>query len=196
MTEGYVMGKSKIVLVTGGARSGKSTFAENLAGSLSDDVAYIATAVPFDDGMIDRIKKHQASRPSHWITYEKSVKVYEVIKQIDEAHNVALLDCITIMVNNIMFEDPNLDWDGITHDEIDVIEEKIQNEVERLIEEVRRSGLTIIVVTNELGMGIVPENRLARIYRDIAGRVNQLLGSKADEVYFTVSGIPMQIKGA
>lgn len=186
---------AKIVLVTGGARSGKSTFAEDYVGQLSDNVAYIATAVPFDAGMVDRIKKHVASRPAHWRTFEKFANVHEVIGEVARQSPVALLDCITVLVNNIMFENTDVDWDTISHERIDQIESNITQQIEKLVEAINKTELTCVIVTNELGMGIVPENRLARIYRDIAGRVNQYLGKHADEVHFVVSGIPMKIKG-
>lgn len=186
---------AKIVLVTGGARSGKSSFAEAYVGKLSKNVAYIATAVPFDTGMVDRIKKHVASRPAHWQTFEKFVHVHEIIDQVASSCSVALLDCITVMVNNIMFEDIQVDWDTVSHEVIDEIELNVTSQVKKLVEAINQTDLTCVIVTNELGMGIVPENRLARIYRDIAGRVNQYLGKEAHEVHFVVSGIPMKIKG-
>jgi len=188
-----VMGK--LVLVTGGARSGKSTFAESYVDKHGQVIGYIATAVAFDDGMKDRIKKHQAQRPAEWITFEKHTNIHEIIPSVAGSCDTVLLDCITVMVNNIMFERQDIDWDKVDYDTIDMIEANIQKQVEQLISELKKTELTFVMVTNELGMGIVPENRLARIYRDIAGRVNQQLSSQVDEVYFVVSGIPMKIKG-
>jgi adenosylcobinamide kinase/adenosylcobinamide-phosphate guanylyltransferase len=184
----------KITLVTGGARSGKSNFAEELAKSSNMPVAYLATAIPFDDGMRDRIKKHREGRPQAWTTYEGFKDLHHVIKDVSASHGTVLLDCVTIMVTNLMFEDSSIDWDRIDHEQIDSIEERIKNQVFSLLESIRQYNLWSIIVTNEVGMGIVSENRLSRIFGDIAGRINQIIAAEADEVYFTVSGIPMKIK--
>jgi adenosylcobinamide kinase/adenosylcobinamide-phosphate guanylyltransferase len=183
----------KITLVTGGARSGKSNYAESLARNSERKVAYLATAIPFDEGMKDRIKKHKQSRPTVWTTYEGYKNLYEMIPKIKEKHEVILLDCVTIMVTNLMFEE-DVNWDEIDHENIDKIEKKIKDQIIKLIEAIRQNELWCIMVTNELGMGIVPENRISRVFRDIAGRMNQMIAKEANEVYFTVSGIPMQLK--
>lgn len=185
---------SRIILITGGARSGKSSFAEKLAADSSEKVAYIATAIPFDEGMKDRIKKHKDSRPDFWTTYEIYKDIYKYIDEISKKHDVILLDCVTILVTNLMFEDNGINWDTISREKIDEIEREIREEINLLINELRNTKMKCILVTNEVGMGIVPENRLARVFRDIAGRTNQLVASNADEVYFAVSGIPMKIK--
>lgn len=183
----------KIVLVTGGARSGKSTFAESYIENLSKRVGYIATAEPFDEGMKDRIKKHIEQRPGEWPTFECYEEISPIIEGISKNCDVILLDCITVMVTNLMFKNC-LDWTRIQRDEINEIEKKIEKELEALIHQLIENNLSAVIVTNEVGAGIVPENRLARLFRDIAGRVNQQLAKQADEVYFVVSGIPMQIK--
>lgn len=185
---------SKIILITGGARSGKSSFAEKLIADLSEKIAYIATAVPFDEGMKDRIKKHRESRPNYWTTYEIYKDVYKYIDDISEKHDAVLLDCVTILVTNLMFENHDIDWDKVGWEKIDEIERKIKEQIELLIKALRDAKMTCVIVTNELGMGIVPENRLSRIFRDIAGRINQYVASKSDEVYLAVSGIPVKIK--
>ncbi|QZY57375.1 bifunctional adenosylcobinamide kinase/adenosylcobinamide-phosphate guanylyltransferase [Crassaminicella profunda] len=183
----------RITLVTGGARSGKSNYAESLAKDSKKEVAYLATAIPFDEGMKDRIKKHKLARPGTWITYEGYKDLYKMIPKIKKEHEVVLLDCITIMVTNLMFEE-DVNWDKIEHEGIDQIEEKIKEQIVKLLTAIREYNIWCIMVTNELGMGIVPENRISRIFRDIAGRMNQMIAKEADEVYFTVSGIPMQLK--
>lgn len=184
---------SRIVMVTGGARSGKSSFAEDLCIKSKKKVAYIATSIPFDEGMKDRIKKHRLSRPGEWTTYELYRDVSKSIEDISKGHGVVLLDCVTLLVNNLMFE-TEIDWEKCGRDEIDAIESMIQNQISSLIDEIRKTDLKFIFVTNELGMGLVPEYRLSRIYRDIAGRVNQQIADMADEVYLVVSGIPVKIK--
>lgn len=187
-------GSSRIILITGGARSGKSSFAEKFTASISEKVAYIATALPFDEGMKDRIKKHRESRPKTWTTYEVYKNIYKYIDEISIKHDVILLDCVTILVTNLMFENSELSWDDIDREKIDEIERYIKKQVSLLIQKVRDTRINCILVTNEVGMGIVPENRLSRIFRDIAGRINQFIASNSDEVYFTVSGIPTKIK--
>jgi len=184
----------KLILVTGGARSGKSTFAEKFAGNISDNVAYIATAIPFDDGMKDRIKKHRESRKKSWKTYEIYKDIYNIISDISKKSDVILLDCITILVANLMFDFEEIDYEKCSYAEVDKIESYIKDQINKLIIAIKNSKIKAILVTNELGMGIVPENRLSRIYRDIAGRINQQIAREADEVYFLVSGIEMKLK--
>jgi len=186
---------SKIILVTGGARSGKSSFAEKLVADLGKKIAYIATAIPFDEGMKDRIKKHRSSRPANWTTYEIYKDIYKYIDEISEKHDAILLDCVTILVTNLMFENNEINWETVNRGKIDEIERDIKLQVDFLLNGIRNTSLKCVLVTNEVGMGIVPENRLSRVFRDIAGRINQFAAAKSDEVYFTVSGIPMKIKG-
>ena len=185
---------STIILVTGGARSGKSTFAENKAKELGKDICYIATAKATDKDMEDRIKKHKESRPKNWYTLEKFNKFYELeeSKEFKEC-DVFLLDCITVMITNIMF-DNNIDYDKCSMDEVDEIERKIIKEIKGLLNIIIENNKTIICVTNEIGMGLVSAYRLGNLFRDIAGRVNQMIAQRADEVYLLVSSIPVKIK--
>ncbi|RKD22498.1 adenosylcobinamide kinase /adenosylcobinamide-phosphate guanylyltransferase [Caminicella sporogenes DSM 14501] len=184
----------KIILITGGARSGKSSFAEKYVSEIGKKIAYIATAIPFDDGMKNRIKRHRESRPSEWTTFEMYRDIYKHIQKIAKKHDTVLLDCMTIMITNLMFDNSNIDWDKVDWEEVDDIENDIKEQIVLLIDEVKKAEINMVIVTNELGMGIVPESRLSRIFRDIAGRMNQLIAGKADEVYFIVSGIPVKIK--
>lgn len=181
-----------LTLVTGGARSGKSTFAENLINK-EQNVVYIATAIPFDKEMKDRIKKHRDSRPSNWYTIER-YKEFEEVMSIDILSNAeyVLVDCITLMITNLLLENSN-DFDNTSMEEIDEIEKNIFKEIDKLLNVV--ANKKVIIVTNEIGMGIVPDNLLSRVFRDIAGRVNQYIAKKADYVYLLVSGIPVTIKG-
>lgn len=185
---------SKIVLVTGGTRSGKSGHAEFLAKESGKDITYIATSIPLGEEMEDRIKKHREARPSLWPTLEMYKDIAEVVEKEENDNTCYLLDCVTIMTTNLMFEDTDVDWDSVSRDYIDDIETKIKQEFIDLMKVVRDCNKDIIFVTNELGMGIVPANKLSRIFRDIAGSVNQLIAREADEVYFCVSGIPTKIK--
>lgn len=185
---------SKIILVTGGARSGKSNFAEKLCIDQNNSTAYIATSIPFDDEMKDRVKKHKESRPQNWSTYEIYKDIYSIIKEISNNHETVILDCVTLLVNNLMFT-YDMDIDKANQEEINELEKYIKDQVKKLIEEIKKTNLYFVVVTNELGMAVVPANKLSRVYTDIVGRINQQIASQSDEVYFVVSGIPMKIKG-
>lgn len=184
---------SKIILVTGGARSGKSNFAESLCKERNNKTLYIATSIPCDDEMKDRVKKHRDSRPSEWKTYEIYKDIYSIIMEINNNYETVILDCVTLLVNNLMFS-YKIDIDNAKSDEINALEFYIKDQVNKLLEEIKLTNLYFVFVTNELGMGIVPGNKLSRIYSDVVGRINQLIASKSDEVHFVVSGIPIRIK--
>ena len=182
----------KLIFVTGGARSGKSSFAEEQVKIFDEKTAYIATAIAFDDGMKDRIKKHQAQRPAKWQTIE-AYHDFEKVKN-DPAFieaQVILFDCLTVMVTNNML-DQQVDYDICSMETVGQIEELIKIEVETLLDVCKDK--TLVMVTNEVGMGLVPAYKLGSYFRDIAGRMNQLVASRADEVYLCVSGIPVKIK--
>lgn len=183
-----------LILITGGARSGKSTLAEKLAKELGENVVYIATAIPFDEGMIDRIEKHKNSRPKEWVTIEKYKNFNELINNKDFIKaDTILLDCITLMITNLLLES-GLDFESCSMLDVENVEKSIIDEIEKLLFIVEKSNKRLIIVTNEVGMGVVPTFRLGNIFRDIAGRVNQYLARRAQDVYLTVSGIPIKIK--
>lgn len=184
---------SRLILVTGGARSGKSAFAEAKAKECGQNVLYVATSKPIDDEMKQRIAKHRAQRPSEWETLEEYKNLDTAMSNILQGKDAVLLDCITIMITNLML-DESYDWDNLTRNNVEEIENSIQHQIERLISFTKMSKLTFIIVTNEIGLGIVPASALSRDFRDIAGRMNQLIARAADEVYFCISGIPMRIK--
>ncbi len=196
----------KLIFITGGARSGKSTFAEKLAGqqpveqqreaqqsTLLQNVLYIATAVPFDDEMELRIQKHKERRPAKWETVEAYRDLDKVIEMNIDGKSAVLLDCITVMITNLMVE-RNLDWDRMRTEELYNIETEIDSEIKKFIDTTKNKEALFIVVSNEIGMGLVPEYAMSRVFRDIAGRINQKLAEAADEVFFCVSGIPVKIK--
>lgn len=185
---------SKIILVTGGARSGKSQYAEALCRTRENQTAYIATSIPFDAEMKERVKKHQHMRPSEWTTYEIYENVAEQIPEIAKGHATVILDCVTLMVNNLMFKE-NLDYDKLSEEEVNELEQRIKAAFIKLLEAIKETQLYFVFVTNEIGLSPVADNRLTRIYTDIIGRINQLIARASDEVYFVVSGIPMKIKG-
>ena len=183
----------KLVLITGGARSGKSSYAERLAAGEGENVLYIATAVPFDDEMKLRVEMHRARRPREWQTIEAYKGFDKIIEKNCRGKSAVLLDCITIMITNIIM-DNGPDWQSISAERILSIEECIEAEIDSLVSIARREEPLFAVVTNEVGMGLVPEYPLARAFRDIAGRINQKLARAADEVYLCVCGIPVRIK--
>lgn len=184
---------SKLILVTGGSRSGKSNFAESLCINRKNSTAYIATSIPFDEEMKDRVRKHKESRPSNWDTYEIYKDIYYIINDIAKTHETVILDCVTLLVNNLMFE-YGIDFDNCTPKETNEVEIYIKDQVYKLIKEIEKTELYFVIVTNEIGMSLVPDNKLCRVYSDIVGRINQYIAKCANEVYFVVSGIPMKIK--
>ena len=184
---------SKVILVTGGARSGKSNFAEKLCKEQNNNTAYIATSIPFDDEMKDRVRKHKESRPQNWKTYEIYKDIYTIIDDISKEHKTVILDCVTLLVNNLIFMH-EIDIDNSTQYEIDELEKYIKEQVEKLLIEIKKTNLYFVIVTNELGLGGVSINKLTRVYTDIVGRINRQIAAQSDEVYFVISGIPMKIK--
>lgn len=187
-----------MILILGGARSGKSTYAECKAHELSQEtgehVLYIATALAFDEDMKDRIKKHQAARPPHWHTIERFKNFDALVEeQAFQESQVILLDCMTLMVSNLLLQ-YDVDFDQVSRQNIDEIEAHILSEVEILLSLCQKYNKKLIIVSNEVGLGIVPAYRLGNIFRDIAGRINQRLAKEAKQVFFLVSGLPLQIK--
>lgn len=182
----------RLIFITGGARSGKSSLAEKMAKEFKQEVVYVATAIAFDEGMKDRIERHQKQRPQEWKTIEAYHDFERMLKNkhFREAE-IVLFDCLTVMVTNNML-DQEIDYDRSSMDQVAAVEAAIQLQVEKLLA-VTQDKITIIV-SNEVGMGIVPSYKLGSYFRDIAGRMNQLVAKSADEVYLTVSGIPVKIK--
>ncbi|HZK12036.1 MAG TPA: bifunctional adenosylcobinamide kinase/adenosylcobinamide-phosphate guanylyltransferase [Atribacterota bacterium] len=182
------MSRGKLIFITGGARSGKSSFAEKVAAKISKEVAYLATGQPLDEEMAHRIKKHREKRPNTWETYEEPIGVRELVSRLGLEKEVILIDCLTLLTSNLLLrkedkvEDSN--WQG-----------EILAEIEKLAEVSYKVPAQVIIVSNEVGMGLVPENPLGRVYRDILGRANSIIADKADEVFMMVSGIPLKIKG-
>lgn len=183
----------KLILVTGGARSGKSTFAEEKAKEFGNDVLYVATSKAIDEEMKQRIAKHRAQRPKEWKTLEEYKNLDEAIARETAGKSAVLLDCITIMITNLML-DESFEWDMLPRERVGKIEKLIEGQIQRLIDIAHTAEIPFILVTNEVGLGVVPTSAMGRDFRDIAGRINQLLAKAADEVYFCVSGIPMKLK--
>jgi len=181
-----------IILVIGGARSGKSSFAEKMANELSNNVAYIATAQALDEEMEDRIVIHKSNRPQEWTTYEEPLNVSKTVEKINKKHDVILLDCLTLLISNHLLK--GLDFKEISLDIINYKEKIIIEELSQLLKSVRLSQAHLIIVTNEIGFGLVPPDPVSRAYRDIVGRANQFIAKKADQVISVCAGIPLQLK--
>ena len=183
---------SKVIMVTGGSRSGKSVLAEEKAVEYGKrSVLYVATAIATDDDMKERIRIHQERRDSQWGTYEGYRELGAVIRETEKS--TILLDCITVLITNILFEEER-DFDSLTRTEIADIEADVMRELGDIIKGARDGNKTLILVTNELGMSMVSAYRLGRIFTDMAGKANQLLASLSDEVYMSISGIPLRLK--
>ena len=177
---------AKIVLVTGGARSGKSGFAQKLAEELSGPRAFVATCPPIDDEIRERIRRHrEARRGRGWETVEETVDLAGLLCRALE-YNVLLVDCLTLWINNLMYRAEQAGEQ--------IGEEEIETRCSEVLHAASGRPGTVIFVTNEVGMGIVPERPGVRLYRDLVGRCNQVMGRSAGRVVLMVSGIPMEIK--
>lgn len=186
------MGKS--ILITGGARSGKSSFAEKIMREQTGAVLYLATAKVFDAEMELRVEKHRQSRPANWDTIESYQGLGSIIANQGNSYQGILIDCITIMVTNLLFDLPEIQAEDFSRESMEKAEAVIMEEAVALMDSISSSDALVVMVTNELGSGIVPEYPLARVFRDIAGRVNQYLAAEADEVYLAVCGLPLRLK--
>lgn len=177
----------KSTLIIGGARSGKSSYAQELALKSGRDVLFVATAEAGDEDMKRRIEKHRQARPATWQTLEVTNHVgSRISRNIGKAKTV-IIDCITLLVSNI-FQQHDEDTDA------DIIEKGVTAEIEELVECIDGVGASFILVTNEVGLGLVPAERVSRLYRDLLGRANQRLAQHADEVILMVAGIPVTVK--
>ena len=176
----------QIILVTGGSRSGKSAYSQKLAESMPGPRAFIATGLPIDDEMRDRIRLHQEARNKHdWTTIEEPLNLQRALSGAQDS-NVLLVDCLTLWINNLMYE---AEKSGVK-----LTENDISLNCENVINACRMRHGTVIFVTNEIGMGLVPENPISRLYRDLVGRCNQTMAAAGNRVIFLVSGQPLELK--
>lgn len=176
--------KREIIVILGGARSGKSRFAQRLADSLSQRVLFVAPLVAMDEEMRRRIEIHKKARPSTWRTLEAPTHVAEAIGEHIGDADVVILDCLTLLISNLMenADDP---------EDLDALESEIANELNQLLE---RKNASLIIVSNEVGMGLVPPYPSGRSYRDLLGKANQFIAERADKVYMMIAGLPMEVK--
>ncbi len=184
---------AKITFVIGGARSGKSSFVLNEVSKLEGSRAYIATGEALDDEMHDRISKHKEDRGTEWNTYEEPVDIAKVLTDIKDTYSVVVIDCLTLWLSNVLMITKNKEQRSKTT-------EKSMKELTEVLRcfknpsRVTRHTSRLFIVSNELGMGIVPENAMAREFRDLTGFLNQKVAAIADEVLLVTAGIPMKIK--
>lgn len=177
-----------LVLILGGARSGKSTFAQALAQEIGGrSVVFVATAEAGDEEMRQRIAQHRRDRPAGWHTLEAQRHVGQAILSRDSGEKAILVDCLTLLVSNRLFE-----FEDAPAPEI---EAAVMGEVTDLISCAAQVPGTVIVVSNEVGMGLVPPYPLGRVYRDVLGKANQVLAAAAGRVYLLVAGLPLMLKG-
>lgn len=176
--------KNRLILVTGGARSGKSLFAEQLVAETASRKFYLATCPVFDGELAERIARHKARREADdWRTIEEQLDLGSALRQAAASGGDGILiDCLTLWINNLLFEDPGLSEDDMAR------------KAEELVAALREGPPVCVLVINEVGLGIVPESPLSRRFRDLSGRCAQIVAAAADEVYFTVAGIAKRIK--
>ena len=178
MNKSFRCDSEKIIFITGGARSGKSSFAVAEASRINGRKAYIATAEALDEEMRQRIENHKRQRGDEWDTYEEPIRIADVIKKTEGKYSVIVIDCLTLWLSNVM--NSGLD---------------IKAEIECLISSLLTPYSSLMyIVSNEVGMGIVPENEMARKFRDMAGILNQKIAEVSDRVYMVIAGIPIKIK--
>lgn len=170
----------KIIFILGGVRSGKSSYAIELAKNLKDKTAFIATCVLPDSEMRKRIKVHKKSRPRHWKVVEEGRDIGSCLANLKNEYETILVDCLGLWISNLLAEN--------------LTDKKIEREIKNFAKFISRLKANIILVSNEVGSGIVPDNLLARRFRDLLGLANQIMAKKADEVIFMQAGIPLIIK--
>ena len=184
-------GERRVVLVLGGARSGKSAFTQSLALEWGEPVVFVATASALDAEMAARSEAHRRSRPASWRTLEAATAIGDALRQTRQDRRTVLLDCLSLLVSNC------LEACGASASEPEAaprLAETVEGEVAALLEAARDLGCHLIVVSNEVGMGVVPPYPLGRAYRDVLGLANQRVAAAADNVYLMVAGIPVDVK--
>jgi adenosylcobinamide kinase/adenosylcobinamide-phosphate guanylyltransferase len=180
------MAAKELILILGGARSGKSAYAERLARERGGDVLFVATATAGDEEMARRIAAHQAARPAAWRTLEAPTGVATSVAAGADRAGTIILDCLTLLVSNLL----------LAHEAAgeDAVASAVDAEVDALLAQVAAGAATWIVVSNEVGMGLVPPYPLGRAYRDLLGRVNARVAARADRAYLLVAGLPLDLK--
>ena len=179
---------SNITLLLGGARSGKSSYAVDLAGKCDGHVVYLATGISCDEEMERRIETHKNDRPDSWETIEEPLYVENALKRVSESADFVLLDCLGFWVSNLLLHYQS------QGKEQSQIEDMVLKHILNVISIAEEIELEMVIVSNEVGMGIVPEGPLGRLFRDILGRANQTVAARAHKALFFVAGLPMTLK--
>lgn len=184
----------RLVLILGGARSGKSAVAERMAGAVSGRVTFVATAEAGDQEMKRRIEAHRAARPASWHTVEEPLDLPGAVAMAAVDSDVVVVDCLTVWVSNRLCRqgepESTPEWSGA----VERLESALRQDATRLVRLAGSSGATLLLVSNEVGWGLVPPNPLGRVYRDLLGMVNRLLAGEADQVLLMVAGLPVDVK--
>lgn len=183
-----------LVLITGGARSGKSAHAVAVAQALAGPVLFLATGLPIDEEMAERIRRHRQMRPPGWATVEEPLQPARAIGTYASKGSVVVLDCVAVWLGNLLHHHLGESGPRGVH-QAEALRQRALAEADALCRLPDSRGLRLVVVTSEVGLGIVPETALSRLYRDLLGEVNQLLARRADRVIWMVAGIPVRIKG-
>lgn len=181
--------EQRLIFLLGGARSGKSRYAETWARENGKQVLFVATAEAFDEEMQARIARHRADRPSNWTTLEAPLHTGEAIRAALTGQDTVLVDCLTVLAANVLMALP----ETASQDDVN---SAVAAEVDALLAAYARSRAVWLVVSNEVGMGVVPPTRLGRLYRDALGRANQQLARAADDVLLLVAGLPWALKSS
>ncbi len=181
----------KNILILGGARSGKSHYAQELALKSPQPVLFVATAEAGDEEMRQRIEEHRKARPATWSTLESTTHIGRQIRQKAGKAQTVIVDCITLLINNIFLKHSNSAGELI---DVPLIEKEVMAEVGELLDCMKQVKVSFIIVSNEVGLGLVPANKTGRLYRDLLGKVNQILAQQVDEIYLMVAGLPLPLK--
>jgi adenosylcobinamide kinase/adenosylcobinamide-phosphate guanylyltransferase len=171
---------SRITFIIGGARSGKSSYALARASEIPGSKVYVATAQAFDDEMKERIEKHRKERGKEWDTYEEPLRLSNALKTVSRTYRAVVIDCLTLWLSNLLCSDAD-----------------VARATDAFVESLHTAAdepAHVFIVSNEVGMGIVPDNEMARKFRDMAGKLNQRVAGVADEVYLLAAGLPLRLK--
>ncbi len=197
------MDRGRFYFITGGARSGKSAYAEQLAATLERAVTYVATAEAGDPEMAERIARHRQRRPASWTTIEEPRAVADLLERIGQQDRTILIDCLTLLITNLIYQDWPLqhavdssgESPGVLSPKLTgQIEDRVLAEVRRLAEVAHSSRAQVILVSNEVGLGLVPASPEGRLFRDLAGLANQVMAARAERALLLVSGIALDLK--
>lgn len=170
----------KLTFIIGGARSGKSNLAAQMAKEENKRVVFIATAQVLDEEMERRVQLHKKERPHYWRTIEEHKNLIPHLEKINSSFDIAIIDCLTLYISNLFLEKED--------------EHRIEDHINTLIQALKTAAFKTIIISNEVGLSIIPDNALARKFRDLAGKINQIAAKQSDEVFFMVSGLPLKLK--